>query len=217
MDFPIGGRAMADYLHESATTIYRRRRHRRTVFTMGVVGVLLSGTVVYGLSYVKGWLPGSNPTSLANANCSTTKFKPLLTPRDVTINVYNATPTAGLASKVARTLEKRGFSVGAVDNDPLGRTVLSPGEIRHGPSGAIPAVIAATMLPGASSVTDDRTDRTVDLVLGKTFNKNRLRIPPAGARYRTAQLARLSTPKSCSRQVNTPKGVGHRQVSAGIR
>lgn len=195
---------MADYLHESAATIYRRRRRRRAVFTLGFVGVLLSGTIVYVASYVQQWVSNNSPTLLANPSCSPGRLKPLLTPGDVTINVYNATPTAGLASKVATSLEQRGFSVGTVDNDPLGQTLKSPGQIRHGPSGAIPAAIAATLLPGATPVVDDRLDRTVDLVLGKTFNRTKLQLPPSNARYETAQLARLSTPGTCALQMNGP-------------
>lgn len=193
---------MVDYLHESAISIYRRRRHRRAVATFSAVTIILAGTMVYAASYVQGWLGNDTPKSLANASCSPTRLKPLLTPRDVTINVYNATPTAGLASKVAKALEQRGFAVGTVDNDPLGQTVVSSGEIRHGPGGAIPAAIAVTILPGARSVVDDRMDRTVDLVLGKTFNKSKLHLPPRNARYRTAQLARLSEPGTCALQVN---------------
>jgi LytR cell envelope-related transcriptional attenuator len=203
---------MVDYLHESASTIYRRRRHRRAVATLFVVSALLGGTIAYGFSYVQGWLPNSTPKSLVSPNCSVTKFKPLLRPRDVIINVYNATPTAGLASRVARTLEQRGFTVGTVDNDPLGQTVLKPAEIRHGQGGAIPAVIAATMLPGAGAVVDDRTDTTIDLVLGKTFNTKRLRLPPKNARFETARLARSRAAGTCAPQVSAPERP--RQVSA---
>jgi hypothetical protein len=197
---------MVDYLHESATTIYRRRRHRRAVATLVVVTCLLVGTIAYGVSFVQGWLPDNSPKAVANADCSVTKFKPTLRPRDVTINVYNATPTAGLASKVARSLEQRGFTVGTVDNDPLGQTVLSAGEIRHGRSGAIPAVIASTILPAAGSMVDERRDTTVDLVLGKAFNKKRLRLPPRNARYDTARIVRSGRAGNCAGQVNTPAG-----------
>lgn len=156
-----------DYLHESAASVYRRRRRHRAVATMTLVSLILVSTVVYAASYVQGWIGTPAPQAVSNANCYASNQK--LTPSGVTINVYNGTSRVGLAASVATSLERAGFKVATVDNDPLGRTVLSLAEVRHGQSGTAAAALAATRLPGATFVQDTRVDASVDLVLGKKF------------------------------------------------
>lgn len=161
-----------DYLHESGVSIYRRRRRRRAVITLCCVGLMLIGTVGYAASYVQGWVGSPEPT-VVNANCS---VDPKLKPSGVTLNVYNASARTGLAAAVARALEKKGFRVATVDNDPLGKTILTVGEIRAGPSGAAAAALVSARLVGARVVQDDRPDASVDLVLGKRYRA--LSTPP---------------------------------------
>jgi hypothetical protein len=160
---------VVDYLHESAASIYRRRRRNRTIVTMTCVTLLLFGTVVYAASYVQGWVGASAPKVVANASCNGATSNQPLKPIGVTLNVYNATVRTGLAASVAGSLQKQGFKIATIDNDPLGKTILGVGEIRHGPSGLEGAILAAQRLPGATIVQDSRMDASVDLVLGKTF------------------------------------------------
>jgi hypothetical protein len=162
-----------DYLHESGVSIYRRRRRRRAVITLSCVSLMLIATVAYAASYVQGWVGSPSPTSVVNASCST---DPTLKPGGVTVNVYNASARTGLAATVARALEKKGFRVATVDNDPLGKTILTVGEIRAGPSGAAAAALVSKRLVGARVVQDDRPDASVDLVLGKKYRA--LSTPP---------------------------------------
>jgi LytR cell envelope-related transcriptional attenuator len=176
-----------DYLNESPVSIYRRRRRRRAVITLMIVTSLLLATVLYAASYVEGWVGTTTPNAVANASCFGAGVKPARKPGDVTVNVYNSTPRPGLAQSVASTLEEQGFTVAAVDNDPLGRTVPGVGEIRHGPSGATAAVIAGARLPGVGLVQDDRANTSVDLVLGHRFRK--LYAPPKKIHFTAAQLA----------------------------
>jgi hypothetical protein len=157
-----------DYLRESAASVYRLRRRRRAVITLTFVSLLLIGTLGYAASYVQGWVGKEAPRTVANAGCNAVSNQ-RITPGGVTINVYNSTSRPGLASTAARTLEGRGFRVAAVDNDPLGRTILGLGEIRHGRGGTAEALLAAASLPGVRLVQDDRMDASVDLVLGNKF------------------------------------------------
>lgn len=161
-----------DYLHESGVSIYRRRRRQRAVITLACVILLLLGTVAYAASYVQGWVGNTAPKAVANASCT----NPALKPSRVTINVYNASNRTGLAATVARALEKQGFKVATVDNDPLGKTLLGVGEIRAGQSGAAGAVLLVKRLSGARTMQDDRMDASVDIVLGVKFKA--LRVPP---------------------------------------
>jgi hypothetical protein len=181
-----------DYLHESAAAIYRRRRHRRAMITLTCVCVLLLATVLYAASYIQGWVGGSAPKAVANASCSAITAAKVVRPKDVTINVYNSTDRIGLAAAVARSLEKQGFNVDAIDNDPLGRSVKGPAEIRHGPIGTAGAILAAARLPGATVLADDRADASVDLVIGDKF-KN---ITRKDSRVRAAALTKQLTAKS---------------------
>jgi hypothetical protein len=162
-----------DYLHESGVSIYRRRRRRRALVTLTFVTLVLAGTLVYAASYVQGWVGSPKPKAVINASCSA---DPTLKPGGVTLNVYNASARTGLAATVARALEKKGFKVATVDNDPLGKTILTVGEIRSGPSGAAGAILVAQRLVGARVVQDDRADASVDLVVGNRYRA--LSTPP---------------------------------------
>jgi hypothetical protein len=158
-----------DYLRESALAIYRRRRRRRAIFTMICVAMVLLWSVLYASSYVQGWVPKADSASLINASCSESTTRQPLKPPDVTVNVYNSTARTGLAAVAARAMMRQGFKVASTDNDPLGKSVLTVGEIRHGPTGLEGAQIVATRLPGATLVLDDRLDATVDVVVGSRF------------------------------------------------
>lgn len=93
----------------------------------------------------------------------------LPSPTDVTTNVYNSTDRTGLAAATGEELKSRGFVIGTVANDPLGKTITGVAEIRHGPKGAQAAALMAYYLPGARLVDDERTDATIDTVLGAGF------------------------------------------------
>jgi len=176
-----------DYLHESGVTIYRRRRRRRAIATMTFVVLVLTGTLVYAASYVQGWVGPHAPKAVVNVNCNP---DPTIKPREVTLNVFNATGRTGLAAKAARSLERAGFKVETVDNDPLGRTILTVGEIRVGPSGMAGAILVSKRLAGFRVVQDGRADATVDVVLGKGFRG--LRPPPKGS---TTKKGATPTPR----------------------
>ena len=135
---------------------------------MTFVIILLAGTVVYAGSYVQGWVGAASASSVTNPACKVTSNR-ALTPHDVTLNVYNATDKTGLAAAVALALQKQGFTIATVDNDPLGRTIKGVGEIRHGDSGAEGAGLVAQRLPGADNVLDSRMDASVDLVVGNAY------------------------------------------------
>jgi hypothetical protein len=178
-----------DYLHESAASIYRRRRHHRAIVTMTVVTLMLFGTVVYAAFYIQGWVGTPAHKTVANASCTAATSNQPLTPSGVTLNVYNATVRIGLAASVANTLQQEGFKIATIDNDPLGKTILGVGEIRHGPSGLEGAILAAQRLPGATLVQDSRMDASVDIVMGQAFSA--LTVP---ARVASSTKAKPATP-----------------------
>ena len=93
----------------------------------------------------------------------------VVAPAQVKVNVYNATKRRGLASSVATQLKKRGFQVAKVTNDPLKRTVTGLAEVRSSAVGTDASRTVGAQVGQVVLVPDQRTDASVDLVLGATF------------------------------------------------
>lgn len=165
-----------DHLPESGASIRRRRRRRRAAITLSLVALLLLGTFAYAAAYFQGWVGSRIPKAATNPACQPATPAKAPSPRTVTLNVYNATDRNGLAASVAKSLRTKGFKVKDVANDPFGRPVTGVAEIRHGRLGMAGAALAATWFRGAKLLPDNRTDATVDVVLGNTFKA--LSVPP---------------------------------------
>jgi len=153
-----------------------RKRHpvTTTIIVVLMMAVLFGAT--YGVVHlIRGGgstTPDASTTSAAP--CVTTTAQPgvvLPKPGTVTVNVYNATNRAGLAKRTGAVLATRGFPIGHVANDPLGKSVKGVAEIRYGPSGEQGAKLMLYYVPGAVLVVDKRTDASVDLVLGEKFKQ----------------------------------------------
>jgi len=150
-----------------------------------VVGMVILFGAGYGLSRIiqgasSDGSSDASSSSSASASATTPEPEPCVTvtvtpgaglpsPSQVTTNVYNATDRAGLAASTAEELQVRGFVVGAIDNDPLSKTITGVAEIRHGPSGESAARLMAFYLPGAELVDDGRQDATIDTALGAAY------------------------------------------------
>ncbi|KIF04605.1 membrane protein [Streptomyces sp. RSD-27] len=95
-------------------------------------------------------------------------------PGQITVNVYNATPRAGLAKAVGDELKKRGFTVGRVGNAPadFDKKVPGPGILLGSPrtDKAVYSVLG-TQLTGVTQQTDTREGADVDLILGDSFKE----------------------------------------------
>lgn len=93
-------------------------------------------------------------------------------PADITVNVYNATPRAGLAKAVGDELRSRGFTIGKVGNAPADFDKKVPGTgILVGAPATDKAVFAVlgTQLAGTTQQNDAREGADVDLILGDAF------------------------------------------------
>ena len=199
-----------EYLQESGASIHRRRRRRRALITLTVVPVLLVGSFLYATAYVQGWVGTSAPKPVTSAACDEATLTRVVTPGTVTVNVYNSTSREGLAASVAKSLRAQGFRVAIVGNDPLGMSIQGVGAVRRGPTGALGATLAATRLAGAKVVPDNRTDATVDIVLGDKFRA--LSAPPKvkpptvaeGGRATVAEGVRSRAARSASSNAARP-------------
>jgi hypothetical protein len=149
-------------------------RKRHPVATGAIVVLMM--VVLFGATFGAVRLLRGSSTPEANgptaAPCVTTTVQPGLVlpkPATVTVNVYNATDRAGLAASTAAELKSRGFGIGKIANDPLGKSLTNVAEVRYGPAGKANAQLLVYYVPGATLVLDKRTDTTVDLVLGTKF------------------------------------------------
>ena len=134
----------------------RTRRQRRAVITFALVIAFLAASFWYAYRYITTDESAAGTVTSAAA-CPTNPYGSGASVRFVSINVYNA------------TLKARGFTIGQVANDPLGKKVAGTGELRYGPAGKTHALTASKLVADLVKVTDKRTDTSVDLVLGKGF------------------------------------------------
>ncbi|HSN06068.1 MAG TPA: LytR C-terminal domain-containing protein [Candidatus Angelobacter sp.] len=150
----------------------RRRHPVATGLLVVLMMIVLFGATFGAVRLLKG--DGGTPSASGStpATCVTATATPGATlpkPATVTVNVYNATDRAGLARTTAATLKARGFGIGSIANDPLGKSLTDVAEIRYGPNGKDNALLLRYYVAGAVLVLDQRTDRTVDVALGLKY------------------------------------------------
>ena len=162
-------------LRESPVRRHQAHRPRWLVLLLAAVAVLVLVGLGYGIvSLVRG---SGEPDAAAEPEPTPSPCETVLVPAgetlpepaSVTVNVYNATSTSGLASKTATALEDRGFAVGKVANDPADREITGVAEIRFGPKGAEEAQLVLLYVPGAELVELKRKGQKVDLAMGDAF------------------------------------------------
>ena len=94
-------------------------------------------------------------------------------PSDITLQVYNASSTSGLAKTVTNDLRTAGFtSILGGANDPLypAQDLVCTSEIRYGQAGTAAARTLLLVAPCAQLVLDNRISDSVDLSLGARYN-----------------------------------------------
>ena len=99
------------------------------------------------------------------------------------VNVWNANGTDGLASQIAIQLRWRGLHIVATGNDPESGNYPLPtyAQIRYGAGGKQIALTLATQVKNSTLRQDDRTNPSVDLVLGAKFALQPVPPPPPSA------------------------------------
>lgn len=165
------------YVRTAGMSTAARRRRRRAALVLTALVTLIAAVGLYALAYFQGWLPGDGEGTGDGEQVTATATAPALQPAEVTVNVYNAAGTPGLAGNTSEALAAHGFDIDAVDNAPAGTEAPEVAAIHHGPEGEAGARLLATVVPGAQLVPDDREDAEVDLYLGGGFTE----IAPAPA------------------------------------
>ena len=146
----------------------RERRQRALLVSAGALGLFATGFGSGWLLHQPSFVPveGASPTP-----CITLAVIPadvLPKPAAVSVNVLNGSRRIGMASITAEVLGSRGFDIGDVGNWS-GQNVEGIAQIHYGPAGHDAAQLIAAYVDGATMVQDNRTDNTVDLVIGQKF------------------------------------------------
>lgn len=147
-----------------------RHRGRRS---WPLVTFVLIFTLVAGVVWWRVLNDSSKNDSAKSGACSSAQATTAadLSPKDISLRVYNSTNRQGLAGSVGKQLQGRGVNVLTMANDPTTRDVQGVAEIRYGDSGAAQATFVKALIPGGRMVKDSRTDDVVDLALGPKFAK----------------------------------------------
>ena len=148
------------------------RRRRRRALALGLLALLLLVAAAGAWRLLAHEDPASSPPT---ATSGTTCPDP---PAGITVDVYNATSRAGLATLTADTLRAQRFDVGRATNAPEGTTLTAPAEIRHGKDAKPGAEVLAHRIRGSVLREIPRAGTRVDLVLGPDFGAV---TAPAGA------------------------------------
>ena len=169
------------------------RSTRRWV--LAALGVVTIAGVALGLSWVAQdkWHPNFTPATHGIA-CPSRAITPAA-PEDVQVNVFNATETDGLAVDAASSLQERGFHTGLVKNSDMPEeTGGAPAVVISGPGTTEAALAVQRQVPRSRVLLQaERTDGTVDLVLGEDFQRLVTPGKASSARGKLRCVARIMT------------------------
>lgn len=135
-------------------------RALRTPIVLVVLIAILAWLAQWGWNNVLAPLPGQG-----NPECVPTRVQHLKTSQ-VSVNVYNGGSKRGLAKTVGNALETREFKVLKVSNtDEIVTDTVIVGATEDGPE----VKLLAGFFPDASIRADNRSDGTVDLLVGSNY------------------------------------------------
>ncbi|AZP18874.1 LytR family transcriptional regulator [Streptomyces aquilus] len=190
----------------------RRPRRRGRLVVALVASVAALGLVGWGTLQLIGIFTGNDEKASAagpKADCAT-KASPSASasasaypkPSQIIVNVFNATPRAGLAKETADVLKKRGFKIGDVGNatKEFDKKVKGAGLLLGRTSAMSTSLeVLGTQVAGAEARADGRKGADVDLIIGTGFKSlaKKADADKALAALGKPQPAPTSSKKSC--------------------
>ncbi|GAB3399833.1 LytR C-terminal domain-containing protein [Flindersiella endophytica] len=147
-----------------APQVRKRRRIRGPITLLLLLG-LLSGAAYFGWNAV---VEGRQDEATQVCNTPSADGRQRIASNQVVVNVFNAGKVQGLAGQTADQLRKRGFRIGKVateESEVRVDKVLVRGRALEAPE--VQLVLA--QLEGERPVADNRTDSSVDIVVGDGF------------------------------------------------
>ena len=146
----------------------------RSAATLGVLVVLCLLGILFGIRGLTQELPTDPLVEKGNTICEdrTVAQGTKIRAGDVTVSVYNAGRQAGLASRVLKSLQTRGFGPGETGNAPDGTKVVRVQVWADSKKNAAAKLVARQFGP-TTRVFANRPDIGVGIVvvLGDTFGK----------------------------------------------
>lgn len=150
----------------------RRVERRIRILKLGslALGLFLLGGVTGWVLHRQEVVPvaGAQPVSCITLAIFPRDFVPA--PNQVTVNVLNGSHRVGIAGITAELLKGQKFKIGKVGNYDQAE-VSNVAEIHYGPYGKDAALTVAAYVNNATMVVDERTDTTVDLIVGQGFDQ----------------------------------------------
>lgn len=157
---------MRPLLSSRQQRVVRQQRLRRSVPWL----------LVFVLGGIVGYVVAPDPQVIdPSSGCVYTNVIPaqvLPKPRQITVNVYNATKRVGLASITSVDLGLRGFKKGLVESSD--ENIPGIAVIRYAPGSRPSADRLAAYIPGAVLKVDDTKPKgapAIDLLLGDSFGQ----------------------------------------------
>ncbi|MEV0774471.1 LytR C-terminal domain-containing protein [Streptomyces sp. NPDC050433] len=162
----------------------RRPRNRGRIVFAATASVVALGLVGWGTVQLIDVFTADDGTKQKTATASSAHkpdckpspsaaaVKTLPKPTQIRVNVYNATPRAGLAKTTADELKKRGFLIGKVGNAPaeFDKKIPGTGILLGAPDAAAGSFkVLGAQLTGTKPQHDARKTKDVDLLLGTAF------------------------------------------------
>jgi hypothetical protein len=175
----IGGKKFRVGLDAPYVPFRNRTKRRRRTLALAFSGLLILGVGAYGLvNLVTAPASGADACkagavrAAGSASATPIAVSPGASSGapQFTLNVYNSTNRKGLAANTANQLKTRGFVIGQVTNDPLRANLTVSAQVRGAKSQSAELREVAAEVPGAQIQPDNRTDPSVDLVLGTGFS-----------------------------------------------
>ncbi|WP_051427268.1 LytR C-terminal domain-containing protein [Arthrobacter sp. H20] len=162
--------------------IYMRRLRHGIVLVVLVALLVAAVFVAVGINRGDIRIAALEPDPEPTYTCPAGPFE-VQSPSAVTINLYNSTTVSGLAGTVGESLRERAFVVGEIGNRTVNRVGMTA-IVVAGPNGYSNAFTVQRQIPGTTFVEDERTDATVDVVVGSGYGaliaEEELDATPAG-------------------------------------
>lgn len=130
------------------------------VILLGLLGVLL-WSASWGWRALTAPLPSASPTPCITQEAA------VLSPAQVSINVYNGGTTSGLAGRVGNYFEKAGFNLGRIANTEQKITTTV---VRGNPDQQAHLDLVVSHFKSAAVEYDERIDGSVDVLVGTEFD-----------------------------------------------
>lgn len=149
---------------------YRRRMKLRGPITLVVLLGLLGGSAWYGAKTVLGQDDAVVPAPVCHTQKVDKKNQPKITTKQVSVSIYNAGQSRGLATRTAAAMRDRGFVIAKVGNAADGISVAK-WQVRA-KTASPQAQLVAAQVKGAKIKTSKSHDGSgVDLYVGDDFEK----------------------------------------------